>query len=189
MMNFDISKRELRALMRKVQRAHDTDECAAASGKACAAVMNMDQFAGAQTVLTYMAMPTEIDPSIIAKAALASGKRVAYPRCVEGNLLEIYIGDADAFERNRYGILEPVPGRAQHVAAGEIDMVIVPGMAFDRERARLGHGAGYYDRLFDKLRPDAFKLGFAFSWQIVDKVPTEPHDISMDAVATDKEII
>lgn len=188
-MNSDISKRELRALMRKAQRAHSLDECAAASEKACAAVLDMERYARAKTLLLYMAMPTEIDPSIIAEAALASGKRVAYPRCIEGNLLELYMGDVAAFEKNSYGILEPVPGRAQRIAAGEIDMAIVPGMAFDREKARLGHGAGYYDRLFDKLRPDAFKLGFAFSWQIADKVPTEPHDISMDSVATDEGII
>ncbi len=186
-MNSDISKRELRALMRKAQR--ERTQCAAASEKACAAVLEMKPYARAQTLLLYMAMQTEIDPAKIAKAALASGKRVVYPRCAEGNSLELYIDDVSAFEKNSYGILEPVPGRARRVTADEIDMVIVPGMAFDKQKARLGHGAGYYDRLFDKLRPDTFKLGFAFSWQIVDKVPTEAHDISMDAVVTDEGII
>ena len=76
----------------------------------------------------------------------------------------------------RWGLREPEP-EAPVAAAGEIDAIICPGLAFDRQGGRLGMGAGYYDRFLCRTRPDALLIGIGYSWQLVDHVPMEAHDI------------
>lgn len=183
------SKHELRAFMRGELARHGIEERAAASKRACEHALLASQYTSAKTLLLYMAMSVEADPAQIAYAALAANKRVVYPRCVEGNRLELYEGDTIGFTANKYGILEPDPSSASRVSPTELDMIIVPGVAFDKDRMRLGHGAGYYDRLFNEVQPHTFKLGFAFSWQLVEAVPSQAHDVRMDAVVTENGIL
>ena len=86
------------------------------------------------------------------------------------------------------GIPEPAPGCAR-VDASDVDWVLVPGVAFDRTGARIGYGGGYYDRLLPMLPPRAARVAGAFSMQIVDEVPSAPHDITMDAVVTEDGVV
>ncbi|MBC7325946.1 MAG: 5-formyltetrahydrofolate cyclo-ligase, partial [Moorella sp. (in: Bacteria)] len=123
---------------------------------------------------------------------LAGGKRVAVPLCIrEGRRLiasEVFAFPGD-LEPGTWGILEPKKENLRPLAPDLIDLVIVPGVAFDRAGNRLGYGAGYYDRFLATLRPGARCIAVGFAEQIVPDVYAEPHDRRVDMIVTDAEII
>lgn len=176
---------EKAALRREIKRrigALSAEEISAQSASACKLAEGLAAFRDARTILSYKATPGECDPAELVKAAARMGKSVAYPLCAGNGGLELYIpSDEGCFVKGAYGIAEPDRERSRRVAAGEIDLIIVPGLAFDRELYRLGRGGGYYDRLLDGAA--AFKLGLALAEQITERVPREPWDAKMDAVA------
>ncbi len=89
----------------------------------------------------------------------------------------------------RFGLLEPKPETLRPVDPQELDLVIVPGVAFDREGFRIGFGAGYYDRFLPKLRKDSVLISLVYDFQLMPKVPREPHDIAVHWIITEKELI
>lgn len=142
------------------------------------------------TVLVYIPFRSEADVWPLAEALLASGHRVAAPRVVRGQgRMDLYAIDGrDALTPGSYGIMEPgEDASAVHFAS--IDVVVVPGLAFDRQGGRLGYGAGYYDRLFrqyalaDVSMP--VRIGTGFGAQVVERVPMEAHDYRVDWLVTE----
>ena len=132
-------------------------------------------------ILAYKPMDHEGDPGRAVMQAMEAGKRVAYPLCGPAYSLRLLLPlEPEAFIRGRYGLWEPIPARCREVQPDEIQLIIVPGMAFDRQCRRLGKGGGYYDRLL--AASGAFCAGFALDTQLVAHVPTGEQDIPMDAV-------
>jgi len=84
-----------------------------------------------------------------------------------------------------FGIREPVPSRCAPVSLDAVDFVLVPGVVFDARGGRIGHGAGYYDRLLARCGPGTRLVAAAFEVQVVDEVPMEPHDRRVDLVVTE----
>ena len=120
-----------------------------------------------------------------------SGKRICYPVCKKGGIMEAVIPGAEntqAWRRGAFGIREPVPEKALPVAPEEIDAVIVPCVVFDRRGGRCGHGAGYYDRFLGKLSPEIPKILVAFDCQQAPAVVEEETDVDMDFVVTESGI-
>lgn len=135
----------------------------------------------ASTILCYAAIPHEADPAVLAEYALLDGKRVAYPYCLNKyEMLALEPVGTDAWETGAYGIRTPRPDCSRIMDAAEIDLVLVPGLAFDSRGGRLGRGAGYYDRYLRKN--DAFRMGFCLDKQILEQVPMEEHDVPMQAL-------
>ncbi len=185
-------KNEQRAYIRKTLKEYELAELEKKSENACENIMKLDAFKNANTILAYMAMKRECNPISAVKTALSMGKCVAFPLCIEGNELELYaIKDAEKFEESfnvgKYGILEPIPKKCIKIEPQQLDMIIVPGVAFDRSLARLGHGAGYYDRLI--VKTNAYLAGLCFEMQLLDKVYCEEHDRRMNSVSTPCENI
>lgn len=122
---------------------------------------------------------------------LQEGKSVVTPKVISAShQLEHYLlPHFEALMPGAFGILEPsaAHGAVRLEALHEIDLIIVPGLAFDRKGHRLGYGGGYYDRLLAEL--DATKMALAFAAQIVEAVPAEAHDERVDFVVTEEEII
>lgn len=118
-------------------------------------------------------------------------KKIVLP-VVDGNDLRMvaYKGP-DSLRAGAYGILEPISGDREssesRTLEEEIELIVVPGVAFDRRLNRLGRGKGYYDRLLSTLQ--ARKVGICFDFQLEDAIPTEPFDRKMDAILTEKETI
>lgn len=141
-------------------------------------ILSLPQWKSASTVLLYHALPGEVDLTVLMDVP---GKRVALP-LVEGDslLLKEYL--PGTLVRGYAGIMEP-PFSAPDVELSEIGLAIIPGVAFDPEGHRLGRGRGFYDRLLPGLRCPL--VGAAYSWQMVEKVPTDPWDVSLDLVVTD----
>ncbi|MBK5267517.1 MAG: 5-formyltetrahydrofolate cyclo-ligase [Acidimicrobiia bacterium] len=132
----------------------------------------------APIVLTYSAMPGEADVESIEGAG-----QLLLTRTPEVGGLTVHRADSP-METHRWGYRQPV-AEAARVESMEIDVVLVPGALFDRRGGRLGHGRGYYDRLLVTCRPDVIRVGVTTAGAIVERIPTEPHDIAMTHLATE----
>lgn len=185
------AKKALRVAIRERLREMDDADRQAASARGCERLLGLPAIQAARTVLFYLPTRTEISPIAASEACREEGVTVALPRVDEGsNEISIVAwdsGDRGDLVSDAAGMLAPASGRVLRV--GEIDAVVVPGVAFDREGRRLGRGGGFYDRLLVRLSERCPAIGFAFAAQLVDRVPEEPHDLRVAAVVTDAEIV
>ena len=142
-------------------------------------------FKKAKVVMLYASRDEEVGTWDIIKEALAEGKKVALPRCVsQAKVIPKEITDIDTdLEKGTYSIYEPKSSQ-QNVEIEEIDLVVVPGVAYDRENNRLGRGKGYYDRFLKKLSPRTSTIGLAFDFQLLNKLPKDSHDTPVSRVIT-----
>jgi 5-formyltetrahydrofolate cyclo-ligase len=132
----------------------------------------------ADTVLLFAPLPDEPDTFILPRGS----KRFCYPRYHADRGYEaVEARNPDELLPGKFGVLEP-PTEAPGVSAHEVDLVLVPGMAFDKECYRLGRGRGFYDRWL--LALSGLKLGLGFDHQLIDRVPRETHDVKLDGVIT-----
>jgi 5-formyltetrahydrofolate cyclo-ligase len=115
----------------------------------------------------------------------ACGKRLCYPRVDAAGLQFHHVHYSAELAAGRWGLREPDPSRATLIGLAEIDLLLVPGVAFTGAGARLGRGGGYYDRLLVDPRLLAPRFGVCFDLQIVTSLPTEPHDQPVDRVVTE----
>ena len=180
------AKRELR---RAAAAARDAvRERSSAAAAACAHLSALAPYRSAEAVLWYVSMPAELATSPAIEAALAEGKRVVVPWC-DGDDLGLWrLESVSELEPGTWGIPEPPPsrrGEPERLTAPEaIDLVVVPGLAFDRRGRRLGHGKGYYDRLL--ARTPAVRAGLCYDAQVFPEVPAGPRDAVMDWLVTER---
>lgn len=155
-------------------------------------VMSMPQYRDARCVMWYVDVRDEARTRHALPRALQSSQKIVVPYCVDGELELFYLESMDELELGMYKILEPRADlrdvAAKKVAIDELDFVMVPGVAFDRNGGRTGHGKGYYDKLLENARPETPLVALAFECQLFDEIPMQPHDIYMDAVVTEKAI-
>lgn len=181
-------KQVLREAMLAARRHLAAEDRAARSHLIASRVLSLDAFQRARTIALYAAMGAEVDPAEIARAAEGLGKRIAYPRIGSAQrALEFALATPPEFVPGRYRSREP-PASAPVLPASEIDLIVVPGVAFDPRCRRLGRGRGHYDATLVLLRPDALRVGLAFDVQLVPEVPQEPHDAPLDAVVTESRL-
>jgi len=146
-------------------------------------------------VAGFAAVRAEIDPAAALDEVRRRGGRVAYPRVADAERprLRFHVAESAELRAGRFGIPEP-PASNEEVGLGQIDLLIVPGVAFDAEGRRLGFGGGYYDELLG-TRPSGAAaagpvvVGLAYDFQIVDACPAEPHDQMIDGVVTEARVI
>jgi 5-formyltetrahydrofolate cyclo-ligase len=157
-----------------------------------ATVEALPAYRAAQTVMYYVAMPVEVQTRDALTAALHAGKRVVVPYCAGGELELFRLADMDELEPGTLGILEPSRDlrsiREKQAHAGELDVIIVPGVAFDRRGGRLGHGKGYYDRLLARTEPRTRRIAVAYESQMFPEIPMSDHDVFMDMVVTETTV-
>lgn len=168
---------------------------AAADEALCAAIVGWDSYRRAGTIGLYLCMRGEADIDAVAGDAWGRGKRVAAPRIAEGGagVMEMRAirdwTEVDAASVGGLrGLREPVAATPP-VAAEDIDLWLVPGLAFTERGTRLGFGGGYYDRLLARARPDAIFTGIAYEEQIAPLLPTDPWDVAMTFVMTPARMI
>jgi 5-formyltetrahydrofolate cyclo-ligase len=158
----------------------------------CVAFMALPQYAAAKTVMFYVDVRSEVRTRHSLPDALKSGKRIVVPWCLNNELELFHLEDMNELSVGMYKILEPKPELrelpAKQVKATDLDVVMVPGVAFDRTGGRMGHGFGYYDKLLQNARPDAPLVALAFECQLFPEIPTGPHDIFMDQIITEKAV-
>jgi 5-formyltetrahydrofolate cyclo-ligase len=134
---------------------------------------------GAKTVHIYLPMGSEINIFPHIEKMLAAGITVVNPKALNQRKLQhLVLHSLGELESGIYGTQHPAGGNEY---SGNIDLFVIPGLAFDRDNNRLGYGAGYYDA-FLVSQPDAYKLGICYPFQVVDSVPLEAHDVQLDKV-------
>ncbi|MCA1745185.1 MAG: 5-formyltetrahydrofolate cyclo-ligase [Bacteroidales bacterium] len=172
-------KKSLRKLIADHKCQASPQQLSEESREIVEAIEQLEVFQKAHTILAYWPISGEVDLRDLLNR-WQTKKELLLP-VVKDDFLEIRLfeGENNLAAGLAYGILEPTG--APFKAFRKIDLVLVPGVAFDREGYRLGRGKAYYDRLLPKLT-NAHKLGVGFSFQLVDQVPSEPHDELMDAV-------
>jgi 5-formyltetrahydrofolate cyclo-ligase len=152
-------------------------------------LVSLPEFAAATTVMIYLDARSEVRTRPALPSLLAGRRRIVVPWCDGDHLRLFLLRDMAELAGGRFGILEP---RAKlrdlsdrNVAPRELDLLAIPGVAFDRRGGRIGHGRGYFDRLLAEVRPDATLAGLAFECQMFDRVPMQAHDAPMHLVVTE----
>jgi 5-formyltetrahydrofolate cyclo-ligase len=183
-----IAKEELRTSMRRVRAAIPPGERSRLAELIEEGLFGLPDLLDAETILLFYSFGTEVATAGIAERILASDKRLLLPYLADGGAMEAAeIRSGDELEPTSYGPREP--GGGIPVDPRSVDVVVAPGLAFDRRGNRLGYGGGHYDRYLARLGPAAVRVGIAFSLQIVDLVPAEPGDQRVEVIVTDQEVL
>jgi len=176
-------KGSLRIYYLKLLKEQDKQECLRKSRLIAEQLWKLPAIQQARNILFYASMPGEVDTLAMIEKAIFSGKQVALP-IVEQNqrkIIPTLISSMEDVHIGTYGITEPKsPHKA--LALKDIDAVIVPGLAFDKQHHRLGRGAGYYDRFLRTLPKTVTTVGLAFDFQLTESLPTEAHDTRLQQV-------
>ena len=185
MENLNGQKRELRKEIRLRKKIFSKEELNHRSDSITTRVLNHEMVKKANTVFLYYSMPDEVDTHKLVKRLHAQGKIVLLPKVIDESHLELipFNGEDKLIESGPYKILEPVGKSFKNYDT--IDIAIVPGVAFDKQGNRLGHGKAYYDREL-KLMPKAYKIGICFAFQILENIPIDVHDIPMNCILHDE---
>jgi 5-formyltetrahydrofolate cyclo-ligase len=179
-------KVELRTKFRAIRAAMGPDRRLALGRVVHERLFALQVFADARTLLLFYSFGSEIPTAGIIQRSLDEGRRVFLPLLEGGEMLASELRPGDSLAATTYGPKEPstrVP-----VDPAEVDLVIAPGLGFDRLGHRLGYGGGHYDRYLPKLRPETPRLGIAFHQQLVAELPHDPGDERLDLVVTDREV-
>jgi 5-formyltetrahydrofolate cyclo-ligase len=171
------TKADLRRQIRLEKEKQTAEALKSRSQAVWAQVEALPEFRRARTVAAYWSLPDEVcSHEFVGK--WAAEKRILLPVMCEENELELREYQPDrTMSEARFRVREP---EGAVVAPGEVDLILVPGVAFDRQNHRLGRGKGYYDRLLKSMC--ARKIGVCFDFQVLEEIPTEKHDVSMDFV-------
>ncbi len=181
------TKKQFRDTMKKRRSVLSPEEVGARSEHVIARLAGQEAYRRAVCLASYVSVKNEVRTHSLIESALGSGKRVAVPVALPNRVLvHREIRGLAELEPSTLGLMEPSGETGSVVSPGALEVVVVPGLAFDRTGNRIGFGAGYYDR-FLSLTP-AIKIGLAFDFQLVDRLPACPRDISMDLVITESEI-
>ena len=189
-----ITKKLLREEVASHRKNENKENIESKSIEITGRVINLVPFIGSQSIMCYMDFNNEVMTRYIIRHCFEYGKRVVLPLVDKTDGLrrivpyEIMDEVRDVIP-GTFGILEPKKDRAKTINPEEIDVVIVPGVAFDLHKNRVGYGAGLYDRFLESVKTGCTKIGIAFEFQIYDAVPVEEHDISLDFLITEKRII
>jgi 5-formyltetrahydrofolate cyclo-ligase len=152
----------------------------------------LPEYAASHTVMYYVDVRNEVRTRFDLREELRTAKRIIVPYC-EGDRLALFdLHDMDELAVGRFGVLEPRPelrtNNQRRAAAEEVELVFVPGVAFDRHGGRMGHGNGYYDKLLADMLVSTVLIGLAFECQVFPRIAMESHDVSMDRVVTESAV-
>lgn len=154
-------------------------------------LFSMSEFEKSHTIFFYVSFRTEVDTISMIKESLARSRRVVVPKVdKEKQRLVLYeIKDTGELSPGYLGIPEPFLEHDRITDINDVDLVIVPGAGFDYSGNRLGYGAGYYDALLSTMQKKVPFIALAYEEQLIDSIPSELHDINVDMIVTDKQVI
>lgn len=151
-------------------------------------ITSLDIYKHSKVVFIYMDFKNEVMTSNLIKRMLSEKKRVVIPYTDSINtvLIPSEITKESDLKQNSFGYYEPKSILPVNIE--EIDLVIVPGVVFDKNLNRIGFGKGYYDKILNRLKPSAKKVALAHDFQVLEDIPAEEHDVKMDMIITEKNI-
>lgn len=171
------------------RKSQDPKTRAAQSRSIVRALLSHKEFQKADKILIYLSKDGEVGTENLLGRAFELGKRVCVP-VVDRESDELRISELPgpdvSFRLGAFGVREPAEEDLSFVSPDQIDLVITPGLAFDRRGGRIGYGKGYYDRLLSRLGSQVPRIALAFDFQVLDSVPQDENDIQVDAIITEK---
>jgi len=185
-------KKEIRRQIISQRLALSPGEVILKSEKISNLIIGLPEWRHALTVMVYLAFRQEVDTASLISQALAAGKQAVVPVCLENPrrlLASRLLNTEEDLAPGAWGILEPKPESLRPVDPAEIDLVLVPGVAFDRSGNRLGYGAGYYDRFLRSLTHRAKAVALAYQLQVFEHIEADEHDFPVDFVVTEEGVI
>ena len=177
-----MDKKELRQFIRNEKRQYSSSQLEELSLSVLSQLNGNEHLQRAETILMHYSLPDEVNTHVYIDQLLEQGKKILLPEVIDGENMVIreYTGKHDLKE-GAFHIMEPIGSLFPEERYHEINLAIIPGMAFDAKRNRLGRGKGYYDRFLQKIH-QVYKIGICFPFQLIDKIPTEETDIKMDDI-------
>lgn len=153
-------------------------------------LINSEVYKKANTIFAFVSFKSEVDTHKIIKYAIEDKKTICVPR-IESKQKGMEIFKIDGFEQLKkgyFGILEPLES-CPAIDSKELDLILIPGVAFDRQGGRVGYGAAFYDRFLSSLNKKVHKIALAYQIQVLNNIPMDEHDVRIDGVITEEEII
>ena len=180
------SKSAIRARILTLLRNQKEEERLKKSGKVLRNLFSLEEFKRSKTILFYVSFDGEVDTFEMMKQAQKLKKTIALPIVIKARkkiVPRIVLNISEGLRRGAYGILEPKKEFSEPLDVSQLDLVLVPGVAFDKNNHRLGRGLGYYDRFLRQLPSHIPTIGLAFDFQIIDRLPhPESHDVRLSRV-------
>ncbi len=154
-------------------------------------LFSLPDFIKAKIIFIYASFRSEVDTFSIIEHSLDTGKKIILPKVEKKERkLNLYeIKSLKEMKSGYMGINEPIPDESKRFKINEIDLIIVPGVCFDVYGNRIGYGGGYYDIILSEKKSDTPVIALSYEEQIIQEIPSEPHDIKVDIIITDKRII
>ena len=174
-----MDKKELRRQIREKKRAMTPEQIESASEKLKELFLATEQYREAKTIYGYLPYNQEVRTVPILQQAWADGKRVAVPKVYGDEMKFIYLSDLTQVAVGYAGIPEPMADGP--VADDPMALVLMPGLAFDKEGHRIGYGGGFYDKFLTE-EPGHLTVALCYDFQMVKELPTEEFDIPVDLV-------
>jgi 5-formyltetrahydrofolate cyclo-ligase len=190
---FDDLRRQKQAMRAaaKAQRERQENKDAL-SRQICAKLAALPEYAAAGMVMFYLDCGAEVRTQPFLPTLWQQGKQVVIPYCTPDRLELFLLKGFEELAASRWGILEPMPelrGRADRkVEPSQLELIVTPGVAFDRRGGRIGYGKGYYDKLLRQVPPGTFAVALSFECQIFPEVPMAPYDVYVDKIVTEAAV-
>jgi 5-formyltetrahydrofolate cyclo-ligase len=185
-------KKEFRKKVINLRKEKDKDFIKHNSDIITDKLLNLDCIKNAKNIMLYLDFNNEVSTDSLIKKLLNLGKIVSSPITLkeERKLIPSQITDLkNGIQYGAYNIREPKPECSPAINIKDLDVIIVPAVAYDKNCYRLGYGGGFYDRFLENLRKDVVTIGIAFDLQIFDEVPKEAHDAQLDYIVTESRIL
>ena len=178
-------KNELKELILKKRNSLLKEEITGKSNQIKNNLFNLQLYKNSKSIMFFASFKNEVDTHNMIKEALKN-KTIVIPKVSHHEIEPSVIISFDNLVIGKFGILEPI--ETMRIAYKNIELILVPGIVFDKEGHRIGYSLGYYDKFLAKV-PKANKVGLAFDFQVVDKIPREMHDVPVDIIVTEKRVI
>ncbi len=151
--------------------------------------LKTDCYANSKNILIYYPIKGEVDTKLIISKALNDKKNIILPRVHNDKLKLFFVEEPSRqLEKGSYGIMEPVARLCKPAKIHDADLVVIPGVSFDKNLNRLGYGGGYYDKILESLSKNTKKIALCFDIQLVKKIPAMEHDVKADMLITETRI-
>ena len=180
-------KTKIRLKIKKIRAEMSHREVAEKSKSAAQLFLSSDFYKNAAQIMLYTQLGNETDTTDIISCAFADKKTLVFPitEVHSGIITPYYADEKTVFKKGNFSVSEPVGTQVADMT--KTDVILVPGIAFDKTGGRIGFGKGCYDRLLKNSA--AVKIGYCYGFQLVDSIPCEPHDVKMDFIITENGII
>ena len=178
----------LRQTIRDKRKQLSPDIVMTATNQVCQSIITLPEYQGSQHIACYVSDENEIDPVNIIEDANKHHKSLYFP-VLQGKTLQFcLITQQTQFKKNKFDILEPLCQTSDFIPIQDIDLFLIPLVAFDAQCHRIGRGAGYYDRTLVDRNKNATLIGLAYEFQKVDRIIPEDWDVKMDYIVTEKMV-